>query len=157
EGRDPFDDWVKINDELRLYNAKLADRPQIVAANKMDMPDAEVELEWFLEKTKAVNPDIQVMPISSLTRQGVPELLYKVADLLDSLPEIVETEAVAETTEEGIVYRYEGAGEHDFTITRDNDVYVVNSESIEKLMKRTQFASYEAVIRFGRILRSIGV
>ena len=50
EGRDPFEDWQKINDELKLYNPLLAERPQIVAANKMDMPDSEENLEQFLSK-----------------------------------------------------------------------------------------------------------
>lgn len=157
EGRDPFDDWVKINDELRLYNAKLADRPQIVAANKMDMPDSEEYLEMFRKLTAEIDPDLVIMPISSLTRQGVQELLYRVADLLDSLPEASELDEAAETAEEGVVYRYESSGDMDFTISRDNETFVVNSPSIEKLMKRTQFNSYEAIVRFGRILRRAGV
>ncbi|GIO12480.1 GTPase Obg [Cohnella xylanilytica] len=159
EGRDPFDDWEKINEELKLYNAKLAERPQIVAANKMDMPESEEQLAAFREKVDAVRPGIEIVPISSLTRQGVPELLYKVADLLDSLPDPSEVAEEATADEdEGIVYRMEERpSDHEFRITRDNEVYVVESESIEKLLKRTQFASYEAVLRFGRILRNIGV
>jgi len=159
EGRDPFDDWEKINEELKLYNAKLAERPQIVAANKMDMPESEEQLAVFREKIEAARPGIEIMPISSLTRQGVPELLYKVADLLDSLPDPSEIAEEAKAEEdEGVVYRMEERpSDHEFRITRDNEVYVVESESIEKLLKRTQFASYEAVMRFGRILRNIGV
>lgn len=158
EGRDPYDDWVKINEELRLYNAKLADRPQIVAANKMDMPDSEANLELFREQVEAVMSDILIMPISSLTRQGVQELLYKVADLLDSLPELSETEELsAQQAEEGIVYRFEPEGGAEFTITRDNEAFVIHSDAIEKLMRRTQFGSHEAVVRFARILRGIGV
>jgi GTP-binding protein len=99
------------------------------------------------------------MPISSLTKQGVKELLYRVADLLESLPEpseIEESEQLAKA-EEGIVYRYESQGDMEFTITRDNEVFVIESEAIERLMRRTQFNSYEAVMRFGRILRGVGV
>lgn len=58
EGRDPYEDWVKINDELKLYNAKLADRPQIVAANKMDMPESEENLDEFRKK------QVKSIPIS---------------------------------------------------------------------------------------------
>jgi len=159
EGRDPFEDWVKINEELRLYNAKLADRPQIVAANKMDMPESEENLAVFKEKVGEARPDIVIMPISSLTKQGVKEMLYRVADLLDSLPELSEQEENEQTAkaEEGVVYRYEPSGEIEFTISRDNDVFVIESEGIEKLMRRTQFNSYEAVMRFGRILRGLGI
>jgi GTP-binding protein len=159
EGRDPFEDWTKINEELRLYNVKLADRPQIVAANKMDMPESEENLIAFQKQVSEVNPDIAIMPISSLTKKGIQELLYRVADLLDSLPEASEVEESKELAdaEEGVVYRYKSNNEMDFTITRDNDVFVVESESIERLMRRTQFNSYEAVVRFGRILRGVGV
>lgn len=158
EGRDPFEDWEKINDELRLYNAKLADRPQIVAANKMDMPESEENLAAFREKIAAARPDTEIMPISSLTRQGISELLYRVADMLDALPDPSELPEEASEEEENVVYRLEDRpSDHEFRITRDNEVYVVESESIEKLLKRTQFASYEAVMRFGRILRNIGV
>jgi GTPase len=159
EGRDPFEDWVKINDELKLYNAKLADRPQIVAANKMDMPDSEDNLADFRKKVIKIDPDIAVMPISSLTKQGVKELLYRVADLLESLPEpseVEESEQLAKA-EEGVVYRFESNKDIDFTITRDNETFVIESESIERLMRRTQFNSYEAVVRFGRILRGVGI
>ncbi len=159
EGRDPFDDWVKINDELRLYNARLADRPQIVAANKMDMPESEENLAAFRDKVAELRPDIEIMPISSLTKQGIREMLYRVADLLDSLPEVTELEAEeqAAKAEEGVVFRFEANDDMAFTIARDNEVYVIESEGIERLMRRTQFNSYEAVMRFGRILRGLGI
>lgn len=158
EGRDPFDDWLKINEELKLYNPKLAERPQIVAANKMDMPDAETNLRSFRERLSDASPKTEVLPVSSLTRQGVPELLYRVADLLDSLPDPTSLEE-AETAgpEESVVYRFEGDENAEFTIRRENETFVVESESIEKLVKRTQFASYEAVMRFAAILRNLGV
>ncbi|RED64126.1 GTPase ObgE [Cohnella lupini] len=159
EGRDPFDDWVKINDELRLYNIKLADRPQIVAANKMDMPESEENLAEFRKKVGEIAPDILIMPISSLTREGIKELLYRVADLLDSLPEASEIEEIEQLAkkEEGVVYRYESTGDMDFTISKDNETFVIESEAVERLMRRTQFNSYEAVMRFGRILRGVGI
>ncbi|WP_123041281.1 GTPase ObgE [Cohnella candidum] len=158
EGRDPFDDWAKINEELKLYNAKLAERPQIVAANKMDMPDSEAFLEEFRSRIAEVSPETEILPISSLTRQGIPELLYRVADLLESLPEPSALEEAEKAgTEESIVYRYEPVDEYDFTISRDNEVYVVESDSLDKLVKRTQFGSYEAVMRFATILRNAGV
>ena len=91
-----FEDWQKINDELRLYNPVLAERPQVVAANKMDMPDSEANLEQFLQQVREVKPDIEVMPISSLTRQGIQELLYRAADLLDQIPDEPEVEEVAD-------------------------------------------------------------
>jgi len=159
EGRDPYEDWVKINDELRLYNAKLADRPQLVAANKMDMPESEENLAVFRTKVGEARPDVEILPISSLTKQGVKEMLYRVADLLDSLPEVPDQEELeqASKAEEGVVFKYESNDDMAFEISRDNEVFVIESEGIERLMRRTQFNSYEAVMRFGRILRGLGI
>lgn len=158
EGRDPFEDWVKINEELKLYNPKLAERPQIVAANKMDMPDAEANLREFRRRLAEAAPDMEVLPMSTLTRQGVQELLYRVADLLESLPDpsAVEEARPAET-DDAVVYRYEPGEGIEFRIRRENETFIVESDSIEKLVKRTQFGSYEAVVRFAAILRNLGV
>lgn len=156
EGRDPFEDWTKINDELRLYNPKLAERPQIVAANKMDMPEAAEHLESFRQRVKAEHNDIEIMPISSLTKQGIQELLYRAADLLDEVPEAPAVEEVA-AVEERKVYRFEKKEEAQFTIRRENEMFVVESEAIERMMKRMQMNSHDAILRFARILRKMGV
>ncbi|MFE5320140.1 GTPase ObgE [Paenibacillus sp. NPDC056579] len=156
EGRDPFDDWVKINDELKLYNAKLEERPQIVVANKMDMPDAEVYLAEFSERLNEVHPSAQIIPISAVTKSGVQELLYKIADLLETIPEMPLVEELVDLSERK-VYRLEAKEDDDFTIRRENDDFVVESPSIEKLIKRTNFSTEEAVMRFARILRKKGI
>ncbi|ULL17843.1 GTPase ObgE [Paenibacillus sp. H1-7] len=156
EGRDPFDDWVKINDELKLYNAKLEERPQIVVANKMDMPDAEVYLTEFSERLSEVHPSAQIIPISAVTKSGVQELLYKIADLLETIPEMPLVEELVDLSERK-VYRLEAKEDDDFTIRRENDDFVVESPSIEKLIKRTNFSTEEAVMRFARILRKKGI
>lgn len=157
EGRDPFDDWVKINDELRQYNEKLAERPQIVAANKMDMPQAEENLEPFREQVRALKGDeIEIMPISSLTKQGIQELLYKAMDMLERLPE-THVEEVADV-EERKIYRYKKKEEKpSFTIRRENDTFIVESEAIEGMLKRMQMTSHDAILRFARTLRRMGV
>lgn len=156
EGRDPFDDWVKINDEIKLYNAGLADRPQIVAANKMDMPDSEENLALFRERIQEVRPDLQIMPISSLTRQGVQELLYRAADLLDQIPVEAALEEVSEIAERK-VYKLDKAEDNTFTVTRDNEAYVVHSAKIERMLKRMQMNSHEAILKLARTLRYMGV
>ncbi|KRE51144.1 GTPase ObgE [Paenibacillus sp. Soil522] len=158
EGRDPFEDWVKINEELVLYNAKLADRPQIIAANKMDMPDSEEQLELFKEQLAAASGDrkYEILPISSLTKQGVQELLYKAADVLDTVSEQVEIEDVKDVAERK-VYTYEKREETTFTIHKEDEVYVIVSEGIDKYMKRMNLTSYDAVMRFARTMRKMGV
>ncbi|HTG69188.1 MAG TPA: GTPase ObgE [Candidatus Udaeobacter sp.] len=158
EGRDPFEDWVKINEELVLYNEKLADRPQIIAANKMDMPDSEEQLELFKEQLAEVSGDrkYEILPISSLTKQGVQELLYKAADVLDTVSEHVEIEDVKDVAERK-VYTYEKREETTFTIHKEDEVYVIVSEGIDKYMKRMNLTSYDAVMRFARTMRKMGV
>lgn len=156
EGRDPFEDWVLINDELKQYNAALMDRPQIVAANKMDMPDSEANLASFRERIAELRPDLEIMPISSLTRQGIQELLYRATDVLDSIPVAPTVEVVAETTERK-VYKLEAEADDSFTITRDNEAYVVNSPRIEKMLKRMQLSTHDAILKLARTLRHMGV
>jgi len=156
EGRDPFEDWEKINDEIRLYNAALIDRPQIVAANKMDMPEAEENLAVFTKKVKAIRPDIEVMPISSLTRQGIQELLYRTMDILESMPEEPTVEEVTEVAERK-VYKFKAQNDNSFTITRDNEMYVVHSERIERMLKRMQMNSHDAILKLARTMRHMGV
>lgn len=156
EGRDPFEDWVLINDELKQYNAALIDRPQIVAANKMDMPESEENLIAFRERVAELRPDLEIMPISSLTRQGVQELLYRATDILDNIPVAPVVEEVSGTTERK-VYKLEAEDDNSFTITRDNEAYVVNSPRIEKMLKRMQLSTHDAILKLARTLRHMGV
>lgn len=156
EGRDPFDDWQKINDELRQYNADLENRPQIVAANKMDMPEAAEHLENFRKEVAKVRGDLEIMPISSLTRQGVQELLYRVADLLDQIPEAPAIEEVTELAERK-VYKLDKEEDDSFTIKRENETFVVESVKIERMMKRMQLNSHDAILKLARTLRHMGV
>ncbi|MBE7683005.1 MULTISPECIES: GTPase ObgE [Paenibacillus] len=156
EGRDPFEDWVKINDELKLYNPALAERPQIVAANKMDMPESEENLEQFMQKVREVQPDIEIMPISSLTRKGIQELLYRAADLLDQIPDEVVVEEVADISERK-VYSLDKKEDEGFRIVRENEIFVVESAKIDRMMKRMQLNSHEAILKLARTLRHMGV
>jgi GTP-binding protein len=156
DGRDPYEDFLKINEEIKLYNAKLEQRPQIVVANKMDMPDAGDHLDMFRERLAEDGREVTIYPISALTRDGVKELLYKVVEMLDAIPETPEVEEVVEI-EERKVYRFEKQDEQDFTIHRENDVFVVESPSIERLIRRTNFSTQDGIQRFARILRNIGI
>lgn len=151
EGRDPYDDYQKINNELREYDEKLMTRPQIIAANKMDMPDSEENLQQFKEQ---IGPDIPIYPISALTKDGLRDILYAVSDQLEKIPKYsTEIEEVDET----VVYRYQKE-ESGFEVNRDDDgAYVVSGPRIEKLFKMTDFNREEAIRRFARQMRSMGV
>jgi GTP-binding protein len=151
DGRDPYEDYKQINQELKLYNVKLEERPQIIAANKMDLPEAEENLARFRERV----PDVPIFPISAATKQGVQELMYAVADRLETIPKKLQVEEVAEV-EERVVYRAEPEPD-EFRISRDNETFVVSGEKLEKLVRMTNLNSYDAVQRFARIMRSMGV
>lgn len=151
EGRDPFQDYQQINAELKLYNIKLEERPQMIAANKMDLPEAEENLRRF----KELVPDVPIYPISAATRQGVQELMYAVAEKLETIPKRLQVEEVAEV-EERVVYRAEPEAEP-FHISRDHEVYVVSGEKIEKLVRMTNLNSYDSIQRFARMMRNMGV
>ncbi|CAJ1313939.1 GTPase ObgE [Paenibacillus sp. PK4536] len=156
EGRDPFDDWQKINEELKLYNAELEHRLQIIAANKMDDPQAQENLEEFSKKVREVRSDIEILPISALTRDGIQEMLYKTVDMLDKLPDAVAVEEVEQIAERK-VYTLEKKEDDGFIIRRENDTFVVESTKIENMMKRMQLNSHDSILKLGRTLRHMGV
>lgn len=158
EGRDPYADWLQINEELKQYNAQLLERPQLIVANKMDMPDAAEHLANFQNNLSSHHADDQyeIFPISAMASQGIKELMYKVADMLDQLPSIAPVEEVPDS-EERKIYTYEDKKTNDFTIRRENEAFVIESEAIERMIKRTQFTSHDAVMRFARSLRKMGI
>ena len=155
EGRDPYEDYLTINQELQEYNLRLTERPQIIVANKMDMPEALENLEQFKER---LEDDYPVFPISALTRKGLRELLYAIADQLENTPEFPLHEEVEEDdTVNRVIYRHEKAGDQ-FAITRESDgTFVVGGAHLERLFKMTNFSRDASVRRFSRQLRSMGV
>lgn len=155
EGRDPYEDYLTINNELKEYNLRLTERPQVIVANKMDMPDAEENLKAFKEKLGDKHP---VFPISAVTREGLRELLFAVADLVEKTPEFpLIDEEVLETDENRVMYKHEKA-EQEFEITRESDgTFVIKGDSIERLFKMTDFSRDESVQRFARQMRGMGI
>ncbi|HHW39389.1 MAG TPA: GTPase ObgE [Bacillales bacterium] len=152
EGRDPYTDFVTINEELRQYNLRLTERPQIIVANKMDIPGSEENLEKFKEQ---LEEDLPIFPISAVTRQGLRDLLFKIADLLETTPEFPLEEQEVEETH--ILYKHE-AQELPFEITRDDDgAFVISGAYIEKTFKMTNFSRDESIRRFARQMRGLGV
>ncbi|MEK5039085.1 GTPase ObgE [Sporosarcina sp. FSL K6-3457] len=153
EGRDPYEDFVTINEELAQYNLRLTERPQIIVANKMDMPDAEDNLKEF--KKKLGDEDAQIFPISAITRKGLDELLFAVADLLEVTPEFPMHE-IKDEEEHSVLYKHES--EVDFEVTRDDDgAYVLSGYTIERLFRMTDFNFDQSVRKFARQMRGMGV
>jgi len=149
EGRNPYEDYVTINKELENFNPKILNKPQIVIANKMDMPESLENLKKFKEQVK----DIEVYPISALTNEGVDKVLIVLADMLDKIEKepLYEDEKI----ESHILYKFER--EQPFTIHKDGDTWVILGKEVEKLLRMTRFTTDEAANRFANKLRKMGI
>ena len=147
EGRNPYEDYVKINKELENFDKKLLDKPQIIVANKMDLESSKENLKEFKKKVKE-----EVYCISAINSEGLDELLIKIADILDTIEDTPLYNE--EEIESHILYKFKE--EKPFEIIKDNDVYVVKGEKIEKLLKMTKFTD-EGARRFANKLRHMGV
>ncbi|OIK16985.1 GTPase ObgE [Bacillus sp. MUM 116] len=154
EGRDPYEDYLTINKELQEYNLRLTERPQIIVANKMDMPEAEENLQKFKECLKE---DYPIFPISALTKKGLRDLLFAIADKIEETPEFPLEHEEEDTGVHRVLYKHEKDPDN-FKITREPDgSFVVTGEKVEKLFKMTDFSRDESVRRFARQLRGLGV
>lgn len=150
EGRDPVDDYYKINTELKKYSEKIAKRTQILVANKIDIPEAQENLSRL--KELAEKEGLRFFEISAATRQGVAELISYVGEWLDSYVEEPEID------DEIRVYDENNEDPDKITITRNmSGELVVNGQAIEKLVKMTNFLNDEAVRRFQYIWRIKGI
>lgn len=152
EGRDPVDDVYKINEELAAYNAELATRPQVIAANKTDLIYSEDEDPVERLKAEFEPKGIKVFPISGVSGEGVSELLYYVSGELEKLP--------AET----IVFEQEYFPDDEliyenlpYTVEKDGDVFVIEGPKIEKMLGYTHLDSEKGFAFFQRFLKDSGI
>ncbi|HGI2410692.1 TPA: GTPase ObgE [Streptococcus agalactiae] len=160
EGRDPYDDYVSINNELETYNLRLMERPQIIVANKMDMPDSEENLAAFKEKLAANYDEFDdmpmIFPISSLAHQGLENLMDATAELLANTEEFLLYDET-DMQEDEAYYGF-NEDERPFEITRDDDAtWVLYGDKLEKLFVMTNMERDESIIKFARQLRGMGV
>ncbi len=150
DGRNPYEDYLAINKELEEYKMNLINRPMIIVANKMDLPEAKENLKKFKEKVN----DKEIFEISALTRTNLDSLLYKIADTLDN----TDSFSLFEEDELDVVYYGLKEEEEDFHIEIDKDgVYNVTGKKLEKLFAMTDFDSETARHRFARQLRTYGL
>ena len=149
DGRDPLSDFETINEELRKYNPKLAERPQVIAANKLDLPEGKENLESFQKAVEVKG--YKVFPISAATNAGIKELMFSVAAQLSELPETV---LLAESEKEVV---YTAAEEELFTARREGNVFIVEGNWVKKVVGSTNFSIYESLQYFQRSLKTKGV
>ncbi|MGD9605483.1 MAG: GTPase ObgE [Bacilli bacterium] len=149
EKRDPYDDYLKINKELATYNPKLMMRPQLVVANKMDLPDALTNLE----KLQNNLPDTTIIPISAYTHQNLDQMVYEIAKMLDT----VQIDQFKDDLVDQVV-EYRFIPEEPFFIEKDEqEVYNVSGPMVKKFFDATDFTKDENVKMFARRLRNLGI
>ena len=149
EGRDPILDYEIIRKEIVSYSDSLANKKEVIIANKSDVAGFAENLSRFKKKY----PDKEIYPISALTKEGIEPLLIRLRDILDEIKE--ENIYNDEDYESSIIYRFKN--EKPYTITKEDGIWVLKGDEIEKLFKMTRFNEEEAVLRFGRRLKGMGV
>ena len=149
EGRNPVDDYYKVNEELKKYSEKLSKRTQIIVANKIDSMQ-DPKLYDKLEKV-AKEHNQKIFKISGATGEGVEELMNYVSKTLKTLPK----ENLIEIKEKEKVYTLKD--ENSFTITREKGAFVVKGEKVDKIMRSVNIGDYESLFYLHRKLDEIGL
>ena len=148
EGRNPYEDYLLINKELEAFSNKLLNKKQVIIANKMDIEGANDNLEEFKKKV-----DSKIFCISAINAEGLTDVINYLGDLLDEID--IEPLYQDSMIESHVLYKFKK--EKPFTITKDNDAWVVRGDTVEKLFKMTKFNSNDATLRFARKLKQMGI
>lgn len=152
-GANPMADYHQINTELALFDEKLLERPTVVVINKMDLPEAQAA--WPKLQAELQKLGREAMSISAATQQGTRELIYKAFELLDSLPQEIET--TIPDADEVPVYSL-GKDDLAFEISRRMDGSLqVTGKRIERAAAMTYWDYDEALMRFQRVLEAMGI
>jgi len=149
EGRDPVADFETINEELRMYDPELAERPQIVAANKYDIAQDDDVTARFTEHVR--DRGYKLFLISAATHSGIKELVYAMASEIQKLPPIA-----VYTPDYVPKHRFQGSPE-DLVVEVYDDVWTIEGEWMERLFQNVNFSDYESRMYLERVLRNSGV
>ncbi len=151
EGRDPIEDFEKINRELSVFSEELAESPQIVAANKCDIA-AEEQIAAFKKYTE--EKGFEFYPISAATGEGTKELIDGIAERLKNLPPQKRFEAAPVTFEE---MEREALKKHGFHIDKEDGIFIVEAAWLAPILNNVNMDDYESLQYFQRVLRSSGI
>ena len=149
EERNPIEDYQIIRKEIDSYNKVLANKKEIVIANKMDLKAAQNNLKEF----KKVYPEKEIIEISALNNEGLNKLVEKLMEIVENTTN--EKIYDEEDYESYVVYKFKQ--EAPYTITKEDGIWTLKGKEIEKLFRMTKFNEDEAVLRFARKLRGMGV
>lgn len=150
EGRNPYEDYLLINKELKDFNSKLLEKPQIIIANKMDIEGAKDNLEEFKKKVK----NIDIFEVSALSNKGLQKVIDHLSDMLEKIPfnPLYDESQI----ESHVLYKFKK--EEPYIIEKEEEgLWHIYGNEIEKIFKRTKFTSDEAIYRFAKKLRKMGI
>ena len=147
EGRDPLEDFDAVNKELEIYNPKLSRMPQIIAANKMDLPQAEENLARLRARLEGRYP---IVELSAATGQGCQRLVREAGKLLAE-----QTNIPVVATDEIKITRLETDDVPVISAKRENEYWILTGSEVKRQIQRTNFTNEAAVNRLLRILRSM--
>ena len=150
DGRDVIEDYKIIRNEIKKYDENLYNKKELIVANKMDLPKAKENLEKFKKEFK----DAEILEVSAATKEGTKELIFKLKEFLESLPE----EEIYKKNEFEDYVLYEFKHEKPYKIERIGESkWKVTGPELEKLLKMTRFNSDESALRFASKLKALGV
>ena len=149
EGRDPYEDYQVIRKELEAFSPKLLNKQEIIIVNKMDLPNAKDNLVKFKQKINK-----KIYEISAINNENLDPLIQGLSELVKNTKE--EALYEEEVQEKHVLYKFKR--EKPFTIIKENDhTFIVKGEQVEKIFKMMNFNTEEAISRFAKKLRNMGV
>ena len=148
EGRDPYEDYQIIRKELETFSPKLLNKQEIIIANKMDLPTSEDNLKEFKKKV-----DKDIYEISAINNQNLDTIINVLSDLVKNTKEEILYDE--EVQEKHVLYKFKK--EKPFTIVKEGNDFVIKGEQVEKIFKMINFNTEEAISRFAKKLRTMGV
>lgn len=151
DGRDPYEDYLAIKEELKEYGMRLLERPMIIVANKMDVDGSELYLEDFKNR---LEDDVEIYPISSFTREGLIPLIKRTYELVKTTPEfpLVDANEIEQVATFGLKEET-----NEFSIRREKGIFIVEGENIERIYKKINISTDEGVMKLASILNKMGV
>ncbi len=149
DNRDVIEDYKIIRNEIKEYDENLYKKEELIVANKMDLPNSKENLDRF----KKEFPDKEVIEVSAATSAGTKELIFKLKDILMSLPEVNPFET--NEFEDYVLYEFKNT--KPYQITKEGNTWIISGKDLEKLLKMTRFNSDESALRFASKLKRLGV
>lgn len=152
EGRNPIEDFDKINEELKLYSPRLIDKPQVIAANKSDLPGADENFDEFNKEMK--KRGYAVFKISAATNKGIKDLMYHVSSMLDNMPKKVEEPSAEPEAYFNFNDKKDTKG---YEIKIENGTYVITGPYVDRLFMKFNINDSESLKYFEKSISNKGI